>query len=278
MLDIKKKCLVCSGDVELLTYADIAIDKCIKCEFQYIPEKFKYINSDHFSDYFDKRQENKHLVKNELRRKQYKIDVEFMSGHLTMDSPRVLDVGCSSGAFISEINQRYTPGYILGVDIDKSAIKFANANYAHFADFLNCDLLNVNKSHQFDLIVFRGTFQYLDESLHDSLRHAKSLLAKNGKIVIFSLPSTDAFLYRLLHNDWALFHPEMSLMFNERSIKHLLFSHGFKIDDISYPYLNDVYSNVENDYENVKQIIMGNTRKSNPFWGSLLRLVVSNKD
>ena len=276
---IKRKCLVCgSKDLALLRYNDIVIDKCIRCEFQYIPDNSSYIDDNHFLTYFDKRQENKNTEKNRLRRMQYKVDVEVISNYLPNRNARILDVGCSSGMFTAEIQELYTPQYLLGIDIDKSAIEFANNNYSHFADFLNIDLLRVDNAKQFDLIVFRGTFQYLDGSLHDTLKHVKSLLTENGKVIIFSLPSTDAFLYHLLQNDWALFHPEMSLMFNERSIRYLLQEHKFKIDDISYPYQDDVYSNLEADYKNVKEIILGNTRQSNPFWGSLLQLVISNKN
>lgn len=272
------KCMLCGdNNLKILNYKKIIIQKCGNCEFQYIPEKFKYIKNDHFLNYFDKRNEDQNFELNELRREQYKVDAEVISQHLLKPNPKVLDVGCSAGMFISEIYERCKTKYILGIDIDKSAIDFAREKYSDYADFLNINLLDVDDSNQFDLIVFRGTFQYLDQSLHESLRHIKRLLALNGKVLIFSLPSTDAFLYRLLRNDWALFHPEMSLMFNEKSIKYLFSKNDMKIDDLSYPYLNDVYSDIEKDYENVKQIIMGKTLKSNPFWGSIMQIVVSNK-
>ncbi len=278
MLKVKGCHLCGSSNLEILVYGDIYIDKCNICEFQYIPNNFNYISNDHFSNYFKKRSEKENLGLNNKRIKQYKIDVEVISEYFETPPKRVLDIGCSSGMFISEIYERYKPEQILGIDIDNSAISHAKKSYGDIADFSNIDLLNINNTEEFDLIVFRGTFQYLDQSLHESVKYIKNLLAENGRIIIFSLPSTDAFLYHLLQNDWALFHPEMSLMFNEKSIRVLLSNNDLKIHNLSYPYLNDTYSNIEHDYENVKQIILGNTRRSNPFWGSLMQLVISNKE
>ena len=53
--------------------------------------------------------------------------------------------------------------------------------------------------------------------------------------------------------------------------------YGFVIEDLQYPYLEDVYANPKEDYANVKNIILGNSEKSNPFWGSIMRAVLSKK-
>ena len=66
----------------------------------------------------------------------------------------------------------------------------------------------------------------------------------------------------------------MSLMFNEFSFRYLIKKHGLEIKKIIYPYLEDAYSNLEKDYKNVKDIIMGKSTKSNPFWGSIMTIVI----
>ena len=162
-----------------------------------------------------------------------------------------------------------------GIDIVKSAIDAAKNNYSDIAEFEEINLLDVNTDKLFDIIIFRGTLQYLDEKLHDSMAHLKQLLNKNGKIIIFCLPPTDAFMYYLLGDKWALFHPEMSLMFNEKSIQFLSDKYGYKIERLDYPYLEDVYANPKKDYENVKKIILGEYSKSVPFWGSLMTIVLN---
>ena len=52
--------------------------------------------------------------------------------------------------------------------------------------------------------------------------------------------------------------------------------HNFKIISLSYPYLEDVYANKEKDYDNVKNIILGLSDSSSPFWGSLMTVVISH--
>jgi SAM-dependent methyltransferase len=270
---ISKKCNICgSGNLQTLLYGDFSINKCNVCGFQYIPNNEKYIGDGHFENYFDKRDAKENLVLNKLRMDQYKIDVEFLAKYISSES-RILDVGCSSGIFSSEIYKQYNPEYILGIDIDQSAIKFANENYAHIADFKNIDLLRVEKNRKFDLIIFRGTFQYLDQALHESIKHLKELLTLDGKIVLFSLPSTDSFIYHLLKEKWALFHPEMSLMFNQKSLEHLLSLHSLNISRLDYPYLDDVYANIERDYIQVERIVSGLSEESTPFWGGIMRVV-----
>ena len=105
--------------------------------------------------------------------------------------------------------------------------------------------------------------------------HLRELLNDDGKIIIFSLPSTDAFMYYLLKERWALFHPEMCLMFNESSIRRLSSKFRYRVERLEYPNLNDVYAKPKEDYEYVKKIVMGEFNKSVPFWGSLMTIVLS---
>ena len=137
-------------------------------------------------------------------------------------------------------------------------------------------MLEISPNNKFDLILFRGTFQYLDQFLHKSVEHVKQILKKNGKIVIFSLPSTDSLVYFLLKEKWALFNPEMSLMFNENSFRYLCDKYSLSIDDLDYPYLDDAYSNLDKDYKQLINIILGKSDASTPFWGALMRVVISN--
>ena len=268
-------CLVCeSKNIDLLNLNDIFISKCDLCGFQFIPNNKQYIGENYYSNY-SKREESKEDEKlNALRKEQYRIDANFLSKYISHNS-RILDVGCSTGGFLFEIYNCYNLTSLMGVDIDISAISTAKRKYSDIGIFKNINLLKVNSSKSFDLILFRGTFQYLDKELHESILHIKKLLNKNGKIIIFSLPSTDSFIYKLLEDKWSLFNPEMCLMFNERSIRFLCEQHSLTIEDINYPYLEDIYANIEDDYIQVKKIIQGKSKSSTPFWGSIMRLVIS---
>jgi SAM-dependent methyltransferase len=271
------RCILCnSTNVQSLTFNNIFIIKCNICEFQYIPNNKKYIGEDYFYSYFTKRNAIKHTKLNELRKEQYKIDAKFLSKYITHNS-NILDVGCSSGNFLFEIHNQYNLESLIGIDIDKSAIKKANSLYSDIAEYKNIRIYEVDSNEQFDLIIFRGVFQYLDQDLHKSISHIKRLLNENGKIIIFSLPTTDSFIYYLLQDKWALFHPEMSLMFNEKSLRFLCEKYSLVIDDINYPYVEDVYANIDDDYKQVQKIISGRSIRSTPFWGGVMRIVISQK-
>lgn len=271
-------CLVCnSRDLESNMINEIIIQNCKFCNFQFIPNNKKYLSNEYFSNYFTQRNSSKNQKLNDLRKKQYRIDAKFLSQY-TNDSSKLLDVGCSSGEFINEINNHCDVSLLSGIDIDVSAIDEAIKKYSDIANFENEDLLSISGDKRFDLIIFRGTFQYLDQNLHKAISKVKTILNQNGKIIIYSLPSYDSFIYYLLKDKWSLFHPEMSLMFNEKSFRHLCHIHSLDIEYFNYPYLGDIYSNIKKDYEQVEKIIDGSSDSSTPFWGAVMQIIISPKE
>ena len=269
-------CLLCeTKNNNLVNLNGIFVTKCRVCGFQYIPNNKQYLGENYYSNY-SRREDSTTDKRNELRKEQYRIDANFLSKFISQNS-RILDVGCSAGHFLFEISNCYNLESLMGVDIDLSAITKAKSKYSEIAIFKNIDLLKVDSNESFDLILFRGTFQYLGKELHTTIKHLKKLLSKNGKIIIFSLPSSDSLIYRLLGDKWSLFNPEMPLIFNEKSMRFLCEQHSLIIDDINYPYLEDVYSNIEEDYKQLTKIINGKSKISTPFWGAIMRVVLSQK-
>ena len=164
----------------------------------------------------------------------------------------------------------------VGIDIDKSGIEYANKHFGNAAIFYQTDLPEMKVSEKFDVIIFRGTFQYLGEELHASMKQLKKLLKPDGKILVFTLPTSDSFVYYLLRENWPLFHAEQRLFFNERSVRQLMKMYSFQIMDLRYPYLEDAYSNPDQDYINIKKIILGQSTQSSPFWGGVMSLVITH--
>ena len=269
-----RTCFLCdSVDVNEENIGDILVLRCNDCGFQHIPDNLKYLWEGYFSDYFQ-RDRSMLSSSNELRKKQYIIDEKFAAKYI-INGTSVLDVGCSSGDFLATIYNSKKNLKIMGIDIDSSAIDAAKNKYASIGLFEEKNLLEVGCNKKFDTIIFRGTLQYLGDSFHDSMHYLKKLLNDDGKIIIFALPSTDAFMYYLLKDRWALFHPEMPLMINESSISRLSSKFRYHVERLEYPYFADVYANPKEDYEYVKKIILGEYSKSVPFWGSLMTVVLS---
>jgi SAM-dependent methyltransferase len=254
---------------------DIEIVKCKECQFQYIINFEEILGDNYFDKHYAKRRKNDGKA-NQLRELQYKIDAGIVEEYVE-DGSLVLDVGCSNGGFINILNKIDKNTCLFGIDIDGSAIKEANLKYSDIASFQQKDLLSINVEKKYDVVIFRGTFQYFGRNFHETIKHLKKIIHDGSVIIILSLPSTDSFIYYLLREKWALFHPEMPLMFNENSIRYVAKSYGFDIERLRYPYLNDVYANIESDYQNIKEIINGNVLKSVPFWGSVMNIVLTSK-
>ena len=268
-------CKLCSADSpKLISMGEFNVLHCNNCEFEYIDNAIKYLGNDYFNNYYARREKSSDN-KNTLRKKQYLVDSSVVGKYLH-NGDSVLDVGCSNGEFLSVVSSLKNNLKCLGIDIDQSGILKANEKYGNVARFEKRSLVTLFEN-KFNVVIFRGTFQYLADELHESMQHLEGLIDDDAKILIFSLPSTDAFLYELLEEKWGLFHPEMSLMFNENSIHYLASMYDFQIERLDYPYLNDVYANRKSDYENVKNIILGLSDNSTAFWGSLMTVVMSKK-
>ena len=269
---MSNKCLLCSSNqTESTRVGGYQVIKCNNCEFQYIPNSKDILGHNYFDSYYLRRKKFGGGL-NALRKEQYKVDAKFVS-HYVKNSGVVLDVGCSMGGFIESMNNDHSIDFY-GIDIDKSAIDSAKSqNTRKNVFFENVNLTQFNRP--VDTVVFRGTFQYLDVELHNSINHIKKILKKDGKIILLSLPTTDSFVYFLIREKWALFNPEMSLMFNSKSIKNLAKIHNMKIEYLEHPYLEDVYSNIESDYQNIVDIIKGDNIQHTPFWGGVMTAVIT---
>lgn len=268
-------CLLCSSPQIGESYdGPFRILHCNNCGLSWIDDPMSHLTDQWFDNYYTRRKSKSAKESHKKREQQYVIDSLFVKRHLK-DGDRVLDVGCSYGKFLDLVSRLRIDLHCTGIDIDGSAISEANLQFGSSSNFLNKSLLSFDDEFKFDVIIFRGTLQYHGENFRENISKLWELLNPGGKILVFSLPSTDAFMYNLLGHKWALFHPEMQLMFNERSVRFMAREFGFLVNDLSYPYLEDIYSNPVEDYENVKKIILGESQLSSPFWGSIMRVVFS---
>jgi SAM-dependent methyltransferase len=272
----KLQCYLCnSSETTIVDIGEIKVTKCKNCEFQYIKDSKEILGDEWFSGYYTKNRSDLNAELNSLRELQYKIDAKFLAQYINKND-LILDVGCSHGGFLSAISKIKKEINCLGIDVDKAAIETANKKFHSIAKFEEKKLTEIDSKKKFDLIIFRGTLQYLGDEMHESMEHIRLITKPDTKIVIFSLPSTDSFIYYLLQEHWPLFHPEMSLMFNENSVKYLAKKYKYKIERLEYPYINEIYSNRDSDFEKLKSMIeQKNYTDSVPFIGSVMRLVLS---
>lgn len=264
-------CLLCSSkSIKKISFPSCIVNYCTKCTLQFIE------NSGSTNNYFEKYKKQRSVQSkySKLRDVQYDIDAKFLQQFVK--SGRILDVGCSNGIFLNKL--RRCGNYKLsGIDPDPTAIEMAKKNFSQI-DFYNSNLLDFDTKIKFDCIVFRGSLQFLGSELKSSLKKLNSITKKNSKIIIYSLPNSDSFLYHLLKEKWNLFDPEShKLIFNTTSLRKLCKINNFQLINISYPYLDTAYSNVKKDYKTLFDSIQLGKPKNVPFWGNIIQTVLQIK-
>lgn len=138
----KTKCILCNSiETEIKLLGNIKVTVCMQCEFQYIENSKNYLEDGHFDNYFDKRKNDNAENKNFLRKKQYLIDSKVVENYI-YDGANILDVGCSSGEFLSIICSLKECLTCHGIDIDESGIKEANKKFSSLAYYQKKVLLS----------------------------------------------------------------------------------------------------------------------------------------
>ncbi len=244
--------------------------QCNQCSLQYINNQKHKKNTDYLKNYSELRKEDSTLTK--LRQIQYSLDSKHLKKNIT--NGNVLDIGCSTGGFLNNLSE-ISDLHLYGIDIDQDAIDIAKKKCDSRIDFTNTDLINYETNFKFDCIVFRGSFQFLGYDLRKTWNKISELSSKNVKIIIYSLPNSDSILYYLLKDNWHLFDKfSHTLIFNRISIMKLCEIYNYKIQELSYPYLETPYANLVEDNESLIQLIKGKKKKSFPFWGNIMQIVL----
>ena len=233
-----------------------------------------FIESKQDDNYYDGFCENFDLTDSKidkLRDKQYELHTKYIQK--IIPKGKILDVGCSSGELLKRISKEGNYE-LVGIDPDKKAIKNAQDKNKKIK-FFESDLIKFDLENNFDAFVFRGTFQYLSYDLIKSLKKMRTIGKQNAKIIILSLPNSDSILYKILGDNWHMFHKlEHTLIFNRKSFLKLCDIFNFKLVECTYPYMETPYANPEKDSQDLIDLIKLNKEKSFPFWGNLMQVVL----
>lgn len=143
----------------------------------------------------------------------------------------VLDVGCASGWFVSEISKRYPEANYYGIDIYDKGIKYANKMYPHIK-FSLADAHQIPyKNNLFDLVICTEVLEHVDDP-KAVLLEIKRVLKKGGKAIIeldsgSPLFSIVWFLWRKSKGSvWDEAHVHS---FNSKKLEKMSLDCGFKI-------------------------------------------------
>lgn len=208
---------------------DFSIFQCLKCGLAFqnpMPtSRFlkKFYEGIYKKEYNLKSTETAFLKKDKVQEVMRLGDIEkYKKGG------RILDVGASTGFFLSEVKKRkHWFGY--GVEYSRKAVKIAKKKYG-------IELIEGELSHSllpknfFDVITMHSVVEHVPDP-QDLLKQAHKKLKKGG-LLVFNVPNISSFeygVYKLLHKPFAGFIFEHLYYFTPKSINILLKKNRFKI-------------------------------------------------
>lgn len=275
---IRKNCPVCNSksfsDWNINKKSPLKAFKCNKCSLVFMNKILDIqCRSDFYKGYnYNRNIQNKINEKN--RRKMYKLDYKYVSKFITNKSS-ILDIGCGMGDFLNFFKNNTVKH---GIELDNDAINRGKINHPSIKFYSDYNIFE-KKNIKFDCIIFRGTFQYVDD-IKQLLNKCYSSLKKKGVLVILSLPNATSPLADLQRENWSMYSKYEHINFYNLNILFNLFKNKFEIINIKYPYLNTPYSNPIKDTKNVINMLMGKKKfleTKTPFWGSLINLIAVKK-
>ena len=131
---------------------------------------------------------------------------------------KVCDVGCSTGEFLEFLNWT---GKKFGMELKKKAISLSKKRQINF----NSNILNKKK--YFDVVIFRGTVQHLDQPFF-YLKKSYESLKKGGYLFILATPNTSSIYHRLFQTLPALDEDRNFYLPSFKNLKKINEIYGFK--------------------------------------------------
>jgi SAM-dependent methyltransferase len=198
-------------------------------------------------------------LNNSLRLAQFKIDKNFINQFFK--NGNVCDVGCGTGEFLRYIKLN---GNLYGMEINDYAKKKAS------------DIISFNKNifteeNYFDLIIFRGTIQHVDNPF-EMIKSSYKALKRGGYLIFLATPNTDSILYKI-KKDLAFLDDALNFYIpGKKSFLNALKNFGFKIQRVETPYYNTPYRNFFQDHLKFFINLLSNKFYKHPFWGSSMNV------
>lgn len=170
---------------------------------------------------------------------------------------RVLDIGCGTGDFLRLLPDGWE---LYGTEISEFARNIAREHGVVFEV--------PDEADSFDLVVFRGTIQHIDEPL-STVKWARRLLRPGGLIAFLATPNAGSICYRMFQDLPALV-PELNfVVFSDRELRNTLTNLGFEDLRFEYPYLGTPYAHLPADLLRFVGRCLG-IRSKFAFWGNMM--------
>ncbi|HIP36693.1 MAG TPA: class I SAM-dependent methyltransferase [Crocinitomix sp.] len=248
----ERLCPVCKSgnELEMFYKEGGRYVKCQDCTMVYINPVFK---DSALKDYY----ESNHAVQSEIVESDpndfyvniYNQGLDAITNN-NSQVLNILDVGCSSGTFLTVAKKRNIKTY--GVELNKTEVKLAEKKgHQVYNDLLE----NITFKEKFDAITLWDVFEHL-KSGKFYLSHIKTLLNKKG-VIFLQIPSADSLAAKILQEKCNMFDGlEHVNLYGVSTIKKLSESCGLEVLNIQ-TVISEI--GVINNYLNFEDPYLGNT-------------------
>ena len=205
--------------------------------------------------YFDLRIKDQHN-----RRTQYALDLTFIEKYV--NSGIICDVGCGTGEFDREI---LWADSIYGIEISEHAKEIAIPTVRFDKDIFS-------ETNFFDLVIFRGTIQHI-ENPFEMIRAAHRSLKSGGYICFLATPNANSPLYRRKNTL-----PFIESKYNywipsDTTLSNILNNLNFIVQEINFPYWNTPYRRTFYDHFSFLINLFTSKYIDHAFWKSSMNLM-----
>lgn len=212
------------------------------------------------SSYYPEEYFKDRLGNDPKRIESFRLESEFINKYISRGT--LIDVGCSTGEFLDVLKWE---GEKYGMEVSDHAVSIAKKKGIKFdKDILSCDNF-------FDLIIYRGTIQHLENPILYIQKSFKAL-KKGGFIVFLATPNADSAYYRFFKTLPFLDPPNNYYIPSETTLQRILTNFGFKIIDKRFPYLDSPYSRPFTDPIKFFLRFLG-IRTKFAFWGNMMEII-----
>ncbi len=147
------------------------------------------------------------------------------------DSFSVLDLGCGTGKFLSDIHKAYSHSSLVGIDMSEDMLKYAK-KHSPKATFHKTDLEKNSwpvRGDSFDIVMSLFALHHL-ETPERFLERLKSVCTRHTHIFMADF-ALDTIPMKLAEIYWRIFAPSHQRSFSSEKLKELLKNHGFLIEE-----------------------------------------------
>lgn len=225
---VTRPCPVCGADAQtkLFTKGDLAVVQCKNCSMVYAsPIEEQFITG----DFYDQLANPFYLSPDKLQSDYapVRFDRELKLFRRFCPSGSVLDVGCSTGAFLYQLQHRFGKAYqTLGIDVSGPAVDHAEQRGV---PVLREPYLTANfNGRQFSAVTFWAVIEHLANPRNFLLKTA-SILEPNGFCFVL-VPNFRSLAVRILGPKYRYIFPQHVNYFTLQTLERLVATQGdFKI-------------------------------------------------